>query len=585
MKALILAAGFGTRLLPYSSHTPKPLFPIGGTPLLDRIIRQLVLAGCTEVMINTHYLANRIQAFLNHQTYPIPVGTIFEPTILGTGGAIRNLESFWKDQPFMVVNADIVTDIDLSSVYAFHIDSGAAATLVLTDFPEVNTVLIDADYRVQGFIQSNDFNLIPSGVRLTFTGIQVVSPHVIQAIPSNQPYSSINLYRNLISANWPVMSWIAPAGSWVDIGTPDRYHQVACNFLIKNAFLSAFGRRPVEPIDQIRLDGDGSDRRWHRIMSQGQSLILADHGIRLQADGVTEADAFIAIGTHLHQRGVSVPFQAAADPFSGLVFMEDLGDIHLQVIIQGIQNDLDIIERYQPVICELIQFAQEGEQGFDISWTYQTPCYDTSLILEKECLYFLNAFIKGYLEIDDVETGLQEEFDEIAKETMRNAHMGLMHRDMQSRNIMVHNGRIWFIDFQGTRIGPVQYDLASLLIDPYVNLALSVQEKLFNYYMDKWSTHQILDRNRFRTGYQYCCLTRNLQILGAFGYLTRVKNKSRFQPYIPVALDTLDKNLDTFFPDQFDRLKQIVSLAQCKIKETIHGIDRKTGCDSGGAGI
>ncbi|MFZ3046702.1 MAG: nucleotidyltransferase family protein, partial [Desulfatirhabdiaceae bacterium] len=165
MKALILAAGFGTRLLPYSSHTPKPLFPIGGTPLLDRIIRQLVSAGCTEVMINTHYLANRIQAFLNHQTYPIPVGTIFEPTILGTGGAIRNLESFWEDQPFIVVNADIVTDIDLSSVYAFHIDSGAAATLVLTDFPEVNTVLVDADSRVQGFIQSNDFNLIPSGVR------------------------------------------------------------------------------------------------------------------------------------------------------------------------------------------------------------------------------------------------------------------------------------------------------------------------------------------------------------------------------------------------------------------------------------
>ncbi|MCU0558012.1 MAG: NTP transferase domain-containing protein, partial [Desulfobacterales bacterium] len=83
MKALILAAGYGTRLRPYSDHTPKPLFPIDGRPLLDRLIRQLIAAGCEAVMVNTHHLHARIDAFLQSRQYPVPVQTRFEPQILG----------------------------------------------------------------------------------------------------------------------------------------------------------------------------------------------------------------------------------------------------------------------------------------------------------------------------------------------------------------------------------------------------------------------------------------------------------------------------------------------------------------------
>jgi NDP-sugar pyrophosphorylase family protein/tRNA A-37 threonylcarbamoyl transferase component Bud32 len=585
MKALILAAGFGTRLLPYTRHTPKPLFPIGGQPVLDRVIRQLIRAGCTGIMINTHHLAHRIQAFLDAQTYPVPVHPVFEPTILGTGGAIRNLMSFWDDQPFMVVNADIVADVDLSVVYAVHADSGAAATLVLTDCPDINTVLIDADHHIRRFLPSNDSDRTASGRWLTFTGIQVISPDVIQAIPPDQAYSSIDLYKNLLADNRTINAWVAPGDAWVDIGAPDRYHRVAFDFLARNAFCNAFGSCPVEPVHQQRLAGDGSDRIWHRVTSRGQSLILADHGIRLQADGVTEADACITIGRHLHQRGISVPGQAAADPFSGLVFMEDLGDVHLQDIIQTIRNDEEIIQHYQPVIRELIRLATDGEKGFDPSCTWQTPRYDTELIREKECRYFMDAFINGYLEIGSIDTGLWNEFDEIAEATMRYACMGLMHRDMQSRNIMIHKGRCWFIDFQGARLGPVQYDLASLLIDPYVHLSQSVRKHLVDDYMNQWPGNQTLDRHGFMTGYSYCCLTRNLQILGAFGYLTRVKHKPGFQSHIPAALDTLAQNLALFFPGRFDRLKHTVSLAQHKLKETIHGIEWQAGRDSGGTGF
>ena len=99
MKAMILAAGYGTRLRPYTDHTPKPLFSIAGRPLLDIIIDQLQKAGCKAVIINTHHLQHKIEAFLAAQNYSLEVYTRFEPQILGTAGAIKNVADFWDNQP------------------------------------------------------------------------------------------------------------------------------------------------------------------------------------------------------------------------------------------------------------------------------------------------------------------------------------------------------------------------------------------------------------------------------------------------------------------------------------------------------
>ena len=87
MKALILAAGHGTRLLPFTENLPKPLFPITGRPLLGITIEHLLTAGCTSIIINTHHLHDQIDAFIAAQNYPVPVDTRYEPLILGTGGA------------------------------------------------------------------------------------------------------------------------------------------------------------------------------------------------------------------------------------------------------------------------------------------------------------------------------------------------------------------------------------------------------------------------------------------------------------------------------------------------------------------
>ncbi len=179
MKALILAAGRGKRLRPYTERTPKALFPIFGHPLLDRSIRRLIQAGCREIIINTHHLARDIDMFLRKQAYEVPVSTRYEPELLDTGGAIKNVADFWDDEPFVVINCDIVTDIDLRAVYDFHLSHPHPVSLVLHDDPEFNTVLVDSNAFVCEFGDSET----PSstgGQYLTCTGIQVLDPEVVQ---------------------------------------------------------------------------------------------------------------------------------------------------------------------------------------------------------------------------------------------------------------------------------------------------------------------------------------------------------------------------------------------------------------------
>jgi NDP-sugar pyrophosphorylase family protein len=127
MKALILAAGLGTRLLPFTKNTPKALFPVAGRPLLDIIILSLQNAGCKAIIVNTHHLSKKIDSYLLQHKYAIPVITRYEPKILGTGGAIKNVADFWDNDPFMVINSDIITDIDLKRVYDFHLNHSCPA--------------------------------------------------------------------------------------------------------------------------------------------------------------------------------------------------------------------------------------------------------------------------------------------------------------------------------------------------------------------------------------------------------------------------------------------------------------------------
>ena len=561
MKALILAAGRGERLRPYTEKTPKALFPLSGRPLLDTSIRCLERAGCHEIIINTHHLAQDIDTFLKEQIYDIPVTTRYEPELLDTGGAIKNVADFWDDQPFMVINCDIATDIDLGAVYSFHLSHPHPVTLVLHDDPDFNTVLKDSNDFVCGFSDSGTHSST-KGQYLTFTGIQVLDPEIVQLIPDDRPSSSIDIYKRLL-ANGQKIKAYEPGRTgncyWKDIGTPIRYRQAVYDAMAPEAFRQAFADENGSPIESQRLKGDGSDRTWYRLTSGNRSLIMADHGIRTHPS-VSEVDSFVAIGKHLRSKRIPVPRLLSHDPFSGLVFLEDLGDTDLQSTVGKTTGPDAIGGHYRIVIHHLIRMSRLGAEDFDPAWSYQGPRYDKTLILDRECRYFVEAFLDGYLGWKTGFDDLKDEFGLLADRALEFSVDGFMHRDFQSRNIMVNDSSVHFVDFQGGRLGPLQYDLASLLIDPYVNLPHHLQTQLLNDSIAMLPTagYRNINADAFRRSYTYCCLTRNLQILGAFGYLSRVKRKTHFEQYIPPAVETLKRSFTVLDSVEFPKLKNIL---------------------------
>lgn len=564
MKALLLSAGFGTRLLPYTRHTPKPLFPVGGIPLIDRSIQQLADAGFREVVVNTHYLHERIEAHLNCGTYPISVHTRFEPAILGTGGAIRNTADFWDSGPFLVMNSDIVTDIDLKTVFRSHCDHPWPVTLVLVDREPFNLVSASK----AGFVVDFHAETVPpEAVQLAFTGIQVIDPEVIGGIPENSFYSSIDLYRKLILEGRKIAAFTPKDIQWQDVGTPESYRDVDLRLSAPKAFEQAFGIAPAGPVAIHELAGDGSDRKWYRLHSGAASLVMADHGIRKET-GITEVDSFLYIGNLLQSLGIPVPRIFLGDPFSGLVFLEDLGDTHLQRIVRGHTDAGQTLTLYRRIIDSLMDLSIRAGKDFESKNAYQSAVYDRELILEKECRYFGEAFLQGFLGLEVDMAYLADDFEQLADSALRGACMGFMHRDMQSRNIMIKDGRHFFIDFQGGRIGPLQYDLASLLIDPYVALPFEIQMHLLGYCSSRIASRSVCGENAFESCFFACALTRNLQILGAFGHLSRVKGKTDFENYIPQALATLRAYLSKTDPEDYPDLKAIVGKAEEAYSQT-----------------
>jgi len=542
MKALILAAGLGTRLQPYTDHTPKPLFSIRGRPLLDIMIFKLIAAGCEAIIINTHHLHQQIESFIAQQTYPIPTRTRYESEILGTGGAIKNVADFWNHRPFMVVNADIVTTIDFKKVYDFHCQHSHPATLVLADDPKFNTVAFDSDGFVTDFHQLSDAADRTPVAALTFTGIQVLDPEILDYIPVGGPSSSIDAYARMIAGGKKIRAYISEKSYWKDIGNAEHYKLAVFETMAPEVFRQVFPNLKIGPIRREHLKGDGSDRQWYRLKMARKSMILVDHGIK-KSHRVSEADAFVNIGRHLRGQSLPVPQIYAGDTFAGYVFLEDLGNLDLQTTVQQTHNFKNIVGLYRSVIELLIKFSVTGAERFDAAWTYQTPRYSKALILEKECRYFVDAFLNTYLGLEMIFEDFKKEFEFIAEKALAHALPGLMHRDFQSRNIMIKDGEFYFIDFQASRLGPIQYDLASLLIDPYVQLPQDIQAELLGYCVEKLQTDMSLNAVDFCRCYRYCRLTRNLQILGAFGYLSRVKGKAHFENYIPAAVRTLARNL------------------------------------------
>jgi aminoglycoside/choline kinase family phosphotransferase len=220
-----------------------------------------------------------------------------------------------------------------------------------------------------------------------------------------------------------------------------------------------------------------------------------------------------------------------------------------------------IIALYQQTVRELARMQVRAREKFDCSWCWDTPCYDRSLMLERESGYFLQALCRDLLRLSFAEDEVTREFEELADRASQADVSFFLHRDFQSRNIMVHQGRVRFIDFQAGRLGPAAYDLASLLIDPYVALPDYLQETLIDEYLAELISIISYDPDRFKKEFILLAVQRNLQILGAFALLSGQSGKPFFRQYIQPSLESLQTLLAKAAPDGYPCLKALTG--QC----------------------
>jgi NDP-sugar pyrophosphorylase family protein len=227
MKAMILAAGFGTRLWPLTEDRTKPAVPFLNKPLVAYSVEYVVRYGVTDVVVNLHHCPESVRDALGDgSAYGARIAYSYEPEILGTGGALDKVRDTLEGGEFVVVNGKIVTDIDLGAAIDAHRSRNAIATLVLMENErrERFTIVRTAeDGRILGFDGNPDPKNTSGPPPLMFTGIQVLSPRIFEYIPRGRfSHTTSDAYPAAIAAGELVLGHVA-TGTWRELSTLERY--------------------------------------------------------------------------------------------------------------------------------------------------------------------------------------------------------------------------------------------------------------------------------------------------------------------------------------------------------------------------
>ncbi|MDD4971615.1 MAG: nucleotidyltransferase family protein [Paludibacter sp.] len=231
MKALIFAAGLGTRLKPLTDTLPKALIPIAGKPLLEHVILKLKAAGFNEIIVNVHHFPDQIIDFLKaNNNFDIRIEVSDErDCLLDTGGGVRNTAWFFDDgKPFLVHNVDILSNLDLKALYSEHLASGSLATLVVSKRDTFRYLLFDDDKRLCGWINEKTgetkpvvFQDITCFNKLAFSGIQMLSPKIFKLMNNLNPkFPIMDFYLSNLS-NQMIKGFVQVDFRMMDVGKLD----------------------------------------------------------------------------------------------------------------------------------------------------------------------------------------------------------------------------------------------------------------------------------------------------------------------------------------------------------------------------
>lgn len=234
---MILAAGFGTRLLPFTERLPKPLFPILGKTLLEMAIETAKKAGPDVIVVNAHHLADQIVEFVEDRDFGVEVAVSVEEDILGTAGGIKAAERWLSSGDFGVINSDIIAEVDWASLKSAHGKKGAMATLMLRKNPDPATygpISTDGAGKITRFVKTSSPEHDEASPSMMFTGVSILSPAIFDRIPAGRAVDiSSGIYGPIVAGGGPMYGYVSQM-PWADAGTAEDYYYTVMNLLEKS---------------------------------------------------------------------------------------------------------------------------------------------------------------------------------------------------------------------------------------------------------------------------------------------------------------------------------------------------------------
>jgi len=301
----------------------------------------------------------------------------------------------------------------------------------------------------------------------------------------------------------------------------------------------------------VALTGDASDRNYFRVIpSDGPSIVLALHSGPIEFASLP----FANVADLLQHVPLPVPAVLDHDDAIGIIALQDLGDVTLQAHL-GADSPSEHAALYRQAVAFIDLLQRRGVELASDSYVPFRMAFDVEK-LTWELEYFVRHFVvafRGVVLRPAQQTALAEEWAAIVGELASEPRV-LCHRDYHSRNLMLHDGNLYIIDFQDARLGPDTYDLVSLLRDSYVDITEPQLDDLVAYFLALKGIH---DEDEFRRRFDLMALQRNLKALGTFGYQTAVRGNPVYIQYIPRTLTYARANLEKY--QRFARLRELLA--------------------------
>ena len=498
-KAIVLAAGLGTRLRPLTCTTPKPLLPVWGEPMLARIVATLREWGATDITVNCHYLHEQVEAWCAANG----CRASYEPEILGTGGVLNPLREWIDGDDFYLVNGDIVFEgagRPLVFAKGEAADDSVLGRCLMTEHDGPRTIEADPDGNVTCW-KSPD-----PGYPGTFTycGVALLKAKVLDYVEPSGFSTIVQAYERAMMEG-RFMRGVQPRDlQWTDAGTIQSYIAINSDG-DDNAFADIPQLKAIGAKDVKFLGARGSDRCFFD--ADGRIAIVYDDSKR------GENARYAGHAKWLKAQGVRVPEILCDMPELKTLVMEH----------GGVERKMSL-EDYVKVVEALARF-----NALDAGSLSLEPQFDAALWKWERELFKEHCLGTRYRM--ECPKAVDDELCNVAA-LLEREPKALVHRDFQSTNVLWKGGEPVIIDFQGMRLGPAAYDLASLLYDPYVKLSEGERRALAKLYAKASGREDILKI------LPYAAVERLVQCLGAYGRLASV-GQPQFGKHVLPALENL----------------------------------------------